>query len=181
VSGIRSEAQTKALLRAQAAAQAPEARARRSKTMKAHLADPAKRRNAVTAMHAPEARKKAAESNRKPLAERFARHTHPEPNSGCWLWSGARLVSDYGILRIDGRQRFATHVSLELYGHPRPFPKAFALHSCDNPICVNPDHLRWGTAQDNVDDAKKRGRLNTSGLKAFNEARRAAIALRTSK
>lgn len=34
----------------------------------------------------------------------------------------------------------------------------FALHSCDNKRCINPDHLRWGTQSDNMKDAVDRGR-----------------------
>jgi len=34
-----------------------------------------------------------------------------------------------------------------------PEPGLWALHSCDNPGCVNPDHLRWGTELDNIKDA----------------------------
>lgn len=56
-----------------------------------------------------------------------------------------------------GMKDRATHVILESSGKPRP-SKAFALHSCDNPSCVNPNHLRWGTHQDNTDDMCSRRR-----------------------
>jgi hypothetical protein len=38
----------------------------------------------------------------------------------------------------------------------------FALHSCDNPPCCNPKHLRWGTQQENVQDIFKRGRRRSA-------------------
>jgi hypothetical protein len=123
------------------------------------MANPAFKAKALAAALSPEARKKAANNNRRPLSVRFERHVHPEPNSGCWLWAGAVNGDGYGLMMIDKGRRPATHVSLELDGRPKPFPGAMALHSCDNPPCVNPDHLRWGTAWDNAQDAVKRGRL----------------------
>lgn len=95
----------------------------------------------------------------RPLPDRFAEKYTPEPNSGCWLWLGAVDLKGYGRI-WDGasRPRPATHISLELAGNERPFADAMALHHCDVPGCVNPDHLYWGTALNNVEDKIKRGR-----------------------
>lgn len=57
--------------------------------------------------------------------------------------------------------RYVTHEVLIRSGQPRPLaPANRALHSCDRPICCNPRHLRWGTQQENVDDAVARKALN---------------------
>jgi hypothetical protein len=52
----------------------------------------------------------------------------------------------------------ATHVSLALHGQPRPSEEAIACHHCDQSLCVNPDHLYWGTSHSNTMDAYGRGR-----------------------
>lgn len=77
----------------------------------------------------------------------------------CWIWTGRTRPSGYGLFNLGPATSMqATHVVLGAYKGPPPFPGAFALHSCDNPRCVNPNHLRWGTSQDNADDREKRGR-----------------------
>lgn len=76
----------------------------------------------------------------------------------CWPWTGSSDQHGYGQIWLDGKMPRATHISLSLDGKPRP-GDADALHSCDNPPCVNPSHLRWGTALDNVADARNRGRI----------------------
>lgn len=76
----------------------------------------------------------------------------------CWLWNGQRWPSGHGIILIRNKKRQATHVSLELAGKPQPSPDAWALHSCDNPPCVNPGHLRWGDHRDNTADKLSRSR-----------------------
>lgn len=95
-------------------------------------------------------------------SERFWKYVSPEPNSGCWLWSGSQDRKGYGQLRITGQGpgslKYATHVSLELHDRPVP-PGMFACHRCDMPSCVNPDHLFIGSAQENTDDMIRKGRM----------------------
>lgn len=82
----------------------------------------------------------------------------------CWPWIGSRDSRGYGRMgmRTNGYARpyLATHVSLTIHGRPRP-TGMLALHSCDNPNCVNPAHLRWGTSADNAADKISRGRAVT--------------------
>ncbi len=91
------------------------------------------------------------------LAERFYDYAMPEPNSGCWLWLGSWDRRKYGQLRVDGRLRYASHVSLGLAGTPVPAGMS-ACHHCDNPPCVNPGHLFIGTQKDNTRDMMAKGR-----------------------
>ena len=112
------------------------------------------------------------------LEERFNQYVHPEPNSGCWLWSGAQN-SGYGQFSVGGRsgRRFrASHIALILSGKPKPFVGAVARHRCDCPPCVNPDHLEWGTAKQNSADAMSRGRLKLRGLNIGNPGKRSLSA-----
>jgi hypothetical protein len=75
----------------------------------------------------------------------------------CWEWQGAIGSTGYGNLDIDGSTVKAHRVSHLLTHGPIP-PGLYVLHSCDNRRCVNPNHLRIGTAQDNADDRRIRGR-----------------------
>lgn len=96
----------------------------------------------------------------KSLESRFWAFVHPEPNSGCWLWTGFLDRDGYGKIRLGGRDspiKPATHVSLSLYSTPVP-EGCIACHRCDNPPCVNPDHLFVGTQLDNVYDCIVKGR-----------------------
>jgi hypothetical protein len=98
-----------------------------------------------------------------PLQVRFSRWASPEPNSGCWLWEGACDKHGYGQLRFGqggpGSLRYATHIALELAGRPVP-PGRFACHTCDNPPCVNPDHLFIGSQKENMADCIAKGRAS---------------------
>lgn len=80
------------------------------------------------------------------------------PKEECWHWQGSVYSRGYGIIRIGDRRIGAHRFSLELaLGRPL-LPGMFAIHSCDNPPCVNPSHLREGTAKMNTDDKIERGR-----------------------
>lgn len=79
----------------------------------------------------------------------------------CWQWMGARDEKGYGRFRISCRPSMiyqAHRVSWMLANRRWPRADRMVLHSCDNPSCVNPRHLREGTAQDNQDDIDARGR-----------------------
>lgn len=81
--------------------------------------------------------------------------------SSCWEWPFYRSSAGYGKCQFQGERWSAHAAALVLDGRPKPDPpNHFALHSCDNPPCVNPAHLRWGTAAENTADMLNRGRLN---------------------
>lgn len=101
--------------------------------------------------------------DRIPVEVRFWRYVSPEPNSGCWLWDGSLDSHGYGTIgRYDGKGLRATHVSLSIAGRPVP-DGLLCCHTCDNPPCVNPDHLWAGSPQDNMDDKVAKGR-NRNGV-----------------
>jgi hypothetical protein len=78
------------------------------------------------------------------VMSRLLKYTHPEPNSGCWLWIGCltkgRFRGGYGRLNVDGKVQYAHRVSYELLRGP--IPRELELdHLCCVKCCVNPDHL----------------------------------------
>lgn len=98
--------------------------------------------------------------------ERFSRKFVVKPGD-CWTWTGAVNSCGYGSFGIAGKMYGAHQIALLLRtGQRPPAPANHALHSCDNPRCVNPSHLRWGTHQQNMIDRKERKRGNiTKGMR----------------
>lgn len=89
-------------------------------------------------------------------AVRFQEKVTPGRN-GCIEWSGSRNEHGYGIQRIDGRAVKAHRVAWEFAHGPIPAGQ-HVLHRCDNPPCVNPDHLFLGIHVDNMADMVAKGR-----------------------
>lgn len=77
----------------------------------------------------------------------------------CLPWPFGRKGGSYGqIISTTGRPQGAHRAMCEAAHGPPPFPRADAAHSCGNRICVNPNHLRWATRQENCDDTIEHGR-----------------------
>lgn len=90
--------------------------------------------------------------------------------TGCWKWLGGKNSSGYGAanLRIgnDKRKRsFQTHRMFYEKFKGKIEKGLLVCHHCDNPICVNPEHLFLGTHQDNCNDKMKKGRHVAKGKK----------------
>lgn len=98
-------------------------------------------------------------ARRTPAAERFEDKYVPEPNSGCWLWTGYISNNGYGRFGAaeDGRISAAHRFSYQHFCEEIP-AGLVVLHSCDTPSCVNPDHLSVGTQPQNLQQMRDRGR-----------------------
>lgn len=81
--------------------------------------------------------------------DRFNDMFEPEPNTGCWLWTGAtRSKLKYGVIRWDGKQGAAHRFSYEQF--KGKIPDGLHIdHLCRMPLCVNPDHLEAVTQRVN--------------------------------
>lgn len=83
---------------------------------------------------------------------------HP---NGCWLWLGATYRKGYGHFRrkINGKWvMYKAHRYSYKYFYGKLSENQLVLHICDNPPCVNPNHLFVGTHKDNSEDCVKKGR-----------------------
>lgn len=80
----------------------------------------------------------------------------------CWNWTG-NITGGYGQFKYSGKAIPAHRFAYRVYRGEIP-EGLWVLHDCDNPICVNPNHLFLGTAQDNTNDmvSKGRARFNCS-------------------
>lgn len=82
--------------------------------------------------------------------------------NGCWIWRGATVKNKYGHLRArteqKGKQFFVYRLMFEIeYGVTLP-PDLLACHTCDNGLCVNPEHIFIGSVKSNTDDMIAKGR-----------------------
>jgi hypothetical protein len=84
----------------------------------------------------------------------------------CWLWMASRFAGGYGRIDVNKHSKVAHRVAWGLVKGDIP-DGLLALHRCDNPPCVNPDHLFLGTHKDNTQDALSKGRFAVGDRNAF--------------
>ena len=99
---------------------------------------------------------------RTPIADRFWKKVRRKHPSQCWVWLGATdgpvgagIIHEFGKVAPSR----ASRVSWELHYGKIP-AGLFVCHACDNPSCVNPQHLLLGSQRANVIDAVRKKRLN---------------------
>jgi len=95
--------------------------------------------------------------------ELFWQKVRKAGSNDCWEWTGYRNHAGYGVQntgrgRKGHKPQLAHRIAFLLSGGELTDDQAFVLHSCDNPPCCNPAHLRAGTRLDNAIDRESRGR-----------------------
>lgn len=114
------------------------------------------------------------------IQDRFWTRVEKRGPDECWAWGGTVNGKDgYGIIggllhgkryAEAGKKLLAHRISWIMHNgdFPDEAPDDYhgwvVLHTCDNPRCVNPGHLRLGTQRNNVDDMHQKARANTGGL-----------------
>lgn len=87
------------------------------------------------------------------LVKRFWAKVEVAGANDCWHWKASTAGKGYGQIKVPGtrRQMYAHRLSYEIHCGPVP-DGMLVMHSCDNPPCVNPNHLSVGTYGENLQD-----------------------------
>lgn len=119
-------------------------------------------------------RKRSDHVRRQTLNQRIAFYAKPSAN-GCIIWTGRLVADGYGVIDIGGvRWQVQRLVWIRAYG--RIPAKHVIRHTCDNPMCINIDHLNAGTVAENMADRTARGRTARGEKHAMSRLTRVEVA-----
>lgn len=108
----------------------------------------------------------------KPVLQRFQEKYVVNLETGCWDWQGAKVGMGYGVLSGDrGRSHYMAH-RFSYEHHISPIPDGLIIcHRCDNPGCVNPQHLFAADHKTNMRDMARKGRARALSASEVDECR----------
>ena len=86
--------------------------------------------------------------------------SHVNKTDSCWIWAGSKTNLGYGRI-YDGSngKRYVAHRLMWELTYGKIPDGMYICHTCDNKLCVNPDHLFLGTQKDNMEDCVNKGRF----------------------
>jgi hypothetical protein len=97
--------------------------------------------------------------------KRFRRMVGTPDGNGCRRWTGHLTPKGYGCFKLGRYRTLSAHRVSWVVANGRQIPEGLLIrHACDNPACVEPDHLELGTYRDNVHDKIARGRFRNGGM-----------------
>lgn len=101
-----------------------------------------------------------AKNTQAPLFLRILRKIKmPNDLDDCWTWTGANNGTGYGVITaIRGKKIYVHREMCKIVNGESPTKRHIVAHSCDNPSCINPKHLRWVTPRENNQEAIDKGR-----------------------
>ena len=107
---------------------------------------------------------------RLPMYDRIEHYGWTITDTGCWEYRGSISDRGYAVVKNKGK-RLYVHRMMYL-SRVGPIPEGHVVrHKCDNPPCINPDHLETGTQVDNMRDKSERGRGNWASGEAVHKSK----------
>lgn len=114
-------------------------------------------------------------TRRAAIMARFWGFVNRTTATECWTWLGTVNGHKYGVFVLAGRTRAMAHRFAWLVSRgPIPAGKV-VCHSCDNPRCVNPNHLRVDSQAGNIHESVRKARKNCWGHQKLDAGRVLAI------
>ncbi len=94
----------------------------------------------------------------------YLKHTKLDTKTGCLNWTKCLNTDGYARALINGNANGKVHRAIYELTTKENITKKVVRHTCDNPICINPEHLISGTFSENMRDRSERERHGQAKL-----------------